>query len=417
MYVYFPVPKPLPCSKAIALYRAVAAPFQSYRSVRSCRCPVPKPSLYTELSLPRSKAIAPYEAAAALFQSYRSVRSCRCPVPKPSLYTELSLPRSKANAPYEAAAALFQSRRFPKLSLHTKLPLPCSKAVEFQSHRSVRSCRCLVPKPSRSKTVAFQGHRFVRSCCCSKAAALFQSRRVPKPSLRTKLPLPCTKAVAPYEAASALFQSRCLFPELLCTELTLNRALVLWNPTATAAAANTAALALVPIGQNPRLEVAQQQQQQQQQLASWVHGVPGNSVLALPGQHVDFVVGAIQPCQIGQHRASYINAILIQSQGQPPPQACTQCQSPCPGLRPFPVCHSLRGHFGGSCGNCKWRDYGSQCSLVRRLSEDKRSSREKGDGGLCSRSPGSQEETNCIKQVEGPQAGERELLEAGEALP
>ena len=378
----------LPCSKAAALFQNRCPVLQGHCSVQSCHCSIPKPLLRTELPLPCSKAIALYRAVAAPFQSYRSVRSCRCPVLKPSL--------SKAIAPYKAAAARFQSRRVPKPSLRTKLPLPCSKAVAFQN--------CCVPRPSLRTELPLP-------LPCSKAAALFQSRRVPKPSLRTKLPLPCSKAVAPYEAASALFQSRCLFPELLCTELTLNRALVLWNPTATAAAANAAALALVPIGQNPRLGVAQQQ------LASWVHGVPGNSVLALPGQHVDFVVGAIQPCQIGQHRASYINAILIQSRGQPPPQACTQCQSPCPGLRPFPVCHSLRGHFGGSCGNCKWRDYGSQCSLVRRLSEDKRSSREKGDGGLCSRSPGSQEETNRIKQVEGPQAGERKLLEAEEALP
>ena len=33
-----------------------------------------------------------------------------------------------------------------------------------------------------------------------------------------------------------------------------------------------------------------------------------------------------------------------------------------PGLRPFPECRRAIGHFGGCCGNCKWRDHAARCS-------------------------------------------------------
>jgi hypothetical protein len=51
-----------------------------------------------------------------------------------------------------------------------------------------------------------------------------------------------------------------------------------------------------------------------------------------------------------------VNAILIQSRGvvQNPP--CAACAGG-PGLRPFPECRRVPGHFGGSCRNCKWRDH------------------------------------------------------------
>lgn len=47
---------------------------------------------------------------------------------------------------------------------------------------------------------------------------------------------------------------------------------------------------------------------------------------------------------------------------------CDQCTaqirtSPHGWARPFPVCISLPGHFGGSCGNCKWQDHASRCSI------------------------------------------------------
>ncbi|PGH15888.1 hypothetical protein AJ79_02055 [Helicocarpus griseus UAMH5409] len=66
--------------------------------------------------------------------------------------------------------------------------------------------------------------------------------------------------------------------------------------------------------------------------------------------------------QVLSHRPSYINAILIQSRGRPEVQACIACRSG-PGLHPFPECRRLPGHFGGACGNCKWRDHASRCSV------------------------------------------------------
>lgn len=65
----------------------------------------------------------------------------------------------------------------------------------------------------------------------------------------------------------------------------------------------------MPVGQNPRLLV------RQQQLTPYTHRVPGNAILALLSQDMDVAVGAITGAQVGLHRASYINAILIQSQG------------------------------------------------------------------------------------------------------
>ncbi|OJD20796.1 hypothetical protein ACJ73_07867, partial [Blastomyces percursus] len=55
-------------------------------------------------------------------------------------------------------------------------------------------------------------------------------------------------------------------------------------------------------------------------------------------------------------------AILIQSRGRPEVQACAACRGG-PGLRPFPECRRLPGHFGGACDNCKWRDRAIRCSV------------------------------------------------------
>ena len=127
----------------------------------------------------------------------------------------------------------------------------------------------------------------------------------------------------------------------------VHRALVLYN----AAVANASA------GQNPVLVVGGQQ------MAAWVHSPQGRAVLALPGQDVVFVRGAITPNQVASHRPSYINAILIQSRGNVVLNPCTACQGPRPGFRPFPECRRVPGHFGGCCGNCKWRDHASKCSV------------------------------------------------------
>ena len=182
------------------------------------------------------------------------------------------------------------------------------------------------------------------------------------------------------------------------------RALVVYNPAA--AAANAVVLAGLQPGQHPRLLVGQQQ------LALFSHGRPTNAVLALTGQDVDFVLGAIQPQQIGQHRPSYINAILIQSRGQAASAACTQCRGG-PGLRPFPKCRSVRGHFGGACANCKWRDHGLRCSLHRESPGDDESGDE-GEDERRSRSPrGDAGRTAGRRRLGGPRLGERGLLGAG----
>jgi len=127
----------------------------------------------------------------------------------------------------------------------------------------------------------------------------------------------------------------------------VRRALVLYN----------AAVAHASAGQNPVLVVGGQQ------MAAFIHSPQGLAVLALPGRDVVFVPGAITPKQVGSHRPSYINAILIQSRGNTVPGPCTACQGPRPGLRPFPECRRVPGHFGGCCGNCKWRDHAFKCSV------------------------------------------------------
>jgi hypothetical protein len=99
-----------------------------------------------------------------------------------------------------------------------------------------------------------------------------------------------------------------------------------------------------------------------QQLAPLCHNALQQAVLALPGQDVPFVRGAISPQQVASHRPSYINAILIQRAGVLVPGTCLECQRR--GLRPFPECRFVRGHFGSACGNCKWRDHGARCNAA-----------------------------------------------------
>ena len=127
----------------------------------------------------------------------------------------------------------------------------------------------------------------------------------------------------------------------------LFRALILYD----------AAVAVAAVQQNPVLIVGQQQ------LASFVHSPQGRAILALPGQNVEFVRDSITPAQIGSHRPSYLNGVLIQSRGTTLEQPCLACHSVFPGLRPFPKCRRVAGHFGGACANCKWRDHASRCSV------------------------------------------------------
>jgi hypothetical protein len=101
----------------------------------------------------------------------------------------------------------------------------------------------------------------------------------------------------------------------------------------------------------------------QQQLAPWVHSPQGRAVLRLPGQDVFYLRGTISARQLlGMHRPSYVNAVLIQSRGMAHHRPCSACRGGA-GFRPFPECRHLPGHFGGACGNCKWRDHASRCSV------------------------------------------------------
>jgi hypothetical protein len=100
-----------------------------------------------------------------------------------------------------------------------------------------------------------------------------------------------------------------------------------------------------------------------QQLRPFCHNELQLAVLALPGRDVPIVRGSMTGRQINSHRQSYINALLIASRGRPTMSPCGgSCQSS-RGGRPFRMCIRLPGHFGGSCANCKWRDWASHCSV------------------------------------------------------
>ena len=116
--------------------------------------------------------------------------------------------------------------------------------------------------------------------------------------------------------------------------------------------------------QVPTLQVADQQ------LAPFTYSLIGLAVLVLPGRPVLFVRDAITPAQVNSHRSLYINAILIQSRGVALNPSCAACDSG-PGLRPFPECRRVPGHFGGCCGNCKWRDHAISCTARYNKDNDK----------------------------------------------
>ena len=147
---------------------------------------------------------------------------------------------------------------------------------------------------------------------------------------------------------------RDLFPlgsiSLLSYEANLIRALQIFNPGTGAAIGG-------PTGALPVLYVGQQQMANLGLINNNLQG----ALYALPGRDVRYRRNSITPQQIQSRRPSYINAILIQRAGvvQTPP--CLQCQRR--GMRPFPECRRAPGHFGGCCGNCKWRDHAAGCTV------------------------------------------------------
>jgi hypothetical protein len=80
--------------------------------------------------------------------------------------------------------------------------------------------------------------------------------------------------------------------------LTFVRALVLYN-------AATAALAAPPDGPYATLRIGGNQ------LVALCYNALQQTVLAMPGQDIDFVQGSILPTQLMTHRPSYVNRSLI----------------------------------------------------------------------------------------------------------
>lgn len=99
------------------------------------------------------------------------------------------------------------------------------------------------------------------------------------------------------------------------------------------------------------------------------------AIHALPGRDIRFGHGSITWARITSLRPSYINAVLIQRAGTVVQPRCTACRRR-RGLYPFPECRRVPGHFGGACGNCKWRDHASRCSCRDAESSDEESSSE-----------------------------------------
>jgi hypothetical protein len=133
--------------------------------------------------------------------------------------------------------------------------------------------------------------------------------------------------------------------------LILNRALVLFNPAAGGGVGNANPLSVLRVA-NANV------------FANWPLNSLQQAILLLPGQDVPYVPGRITQAQVASNRPSYINGILIQRAGAPHPQGnCLNCQRR--GLMPFTECRRTIGHFGGCCGNCKWRDHARQCTWPR----------------------------------------------------
>ena len=110
---------------------------------------------------------------------------------------------------------------------------------------------------------------------------------------------------------------------------------------------------------NSRTRILQVGQNQLGQLPLVLNALQ-RACLALPGQDVAYRTGRVTPQQIMTGRQSYINAILIQRGGVVQEEACLQCRRR--GFTPFSECRRIPGHFGGACGNCKWRDHAASCT-------------------------------------------------------
>lgn len=109
-------------------------------------------------------------------------------------------------------------------------------------------------------------------------------------------------------------------------------------------------------GQNPVLPIGGRL------LTHYIHNDLQKNLLSHPGQAIAVNPGKVTAARVDSRRDLYVNALLIQSRGQRLEVPCTSCQG-VQGQLAFPECRHVPGAFGGACGNCKWPDHGSHCSV------------------------------------------------------
>jgi len=99
----------------------------------------------------------------------------------------------------------------------------------------------------------------------------------------------------------------------------------------------------------------------QQQLAQYAHFLQTRVILVLLSVNVLFVQLHITLNQVRTHQLSYINVILIQSQGVLISAGCLNCQAH--SMMLFSECRYTSEHFDECCSNCKWHDHVCCCSV------------------------------------------------------
>ena len=144
-----------------------------------------------------------------------------------------------------------------------------------------------------------------------------------------------------------------------------------------------------------------------QQLALACHNAAQCAVLALLGRDIAFIQRRIIPAQLGSHRPSYVNTVLIQSWGRTCAVRCTECRRR--GLTPFPKCRRLRSHFGGCCTNCKWRDHSARCRFVNENEDSYKDSKSDDDASGSDGGPLAIEGGEEEPEVEEPEEEEEEV--------
>jgi len=136
--------------------------------------------------------------------------------------------------------------------------------------------------------------------------------------------------------------------QVCVSKLTAHRALTLYN-------VYVAALTLAAVDVNSVLFI------DQQQLAQYTHFSQTRVILTLSDVNVLFVQLCITLNQVRTHQLSYINAILIQSQGVLISVDCLNCQAHDMAL--FLKCHHTSEHFDECCRNCKWCYHTHHCFI------------------------------------------------------